>query len=160
MEYETKKYLVKVKHIVDNVVELLEKNLEELKTQAAMKDLEYIKKQKEIAMYLEYKKTFIGKIKLFLKFKKKDNKATAKNNNDNQEDAENKVEKTEVQTLNKEYYTIEDLVTIYASLDKQTAHTKDLKADIKALELKIKNLTSKIDNATKYIEEIEKVKGK
>ncbi len=136
-------------------IELLEKNLEELKTQAAMKDLEYIKKQKEIAMYLEYKKTFIGKIKLFLKFKKKDNKATAKNNNENQENAENKVEETEVQTLNKEYYTIEDLVTIYASLDKETAHTKDLKADIKALELKIKNLTSKIDNATKYIEEIE-----
>ena len=139
-------------------IELLEKNLEELKTQAAMKDLEYIKKQKEIAMYLEYKKTFIGKIKLFLKFKKKDNKATAKNNNENQENAENKVEETEVQTLNKEYYTIEDLVTIYASLDKETAHTKDLKADIKALELKIKNLTSKIDNATKYIEEIEKHK--
>ena len=136
-------------------IELLEKNLEELKTQAAMKDLEYIKKQKEIAMYLEYKKTFIGKIKLFLKFKKKDNKANAKNNNENQENAENKVEETEVQTLNKEYYTIEDLVTIYASLDKETAHTKDLKADIKALELKIKNLTSKIDNATKYIEEIE-----
>ncbi len=136
-------------------IELLEKNLEELKTQAAMKDLEYIKKQKEIAMYLEYKKTFIGKIKLFLKFKKKDNKATAKNNNENQGNAENKVEETEVQTLNKEYYTIEDLVTIYASLDKETAHTKDLKADIKALELKIKNLTSKIDNATKYIEEIE-----
>ena len=136
-------------------IELLEKNLEELKTQAAMKDLEYIKKQKEIAMYLEYKKTFIGKIKLFLKFKKKDNKATAKNNNENQENTENKVEETEVQTLNKEYYTIEDLVTIYASLDKETAHTKDLKADIKALELKIKNLTSKIDNATKYIEEIE-----
>lgn len=136
-------------------IELLEKNLEELKTQAAMKDLEYIKKQKEIAMYLEYKKTFIGKIKLFLKFKKKDNKASTKNNNGNQKNAENKIEETEIQTLNKEYYTIEDLVTIYASLDKETAHTKDLKADIKALELKIKNLTSKIDNATKYIEEIE-----
>ena len=30
MEYETKRYLMKVKHIVDNVVELLEKNLENI----------------------------------------------------------------------------------------------------------------------------------
>lgn len=136
-------------------IELLERNLNDLKAKAAMKDLEYIKKQKEIAMYLEYKKTFIGKIKLFLKFKKKDNKASEKNNNENQENTETKIEETETQTLNKEYYTIEDLVTIYAGLDKEIAHIKDLKADIKALELKIKNLKSKIDNATKYIEEIE-----
>ena len=30
MEYETKRYLMKVKHIVDNVVELLEENLKNI----------------------------------------------------------------------------------------------------------------------------------
>lgn len=139
-----------------NNVGMLEKKLADLKTEAAMKDLEYIKKQKEIAMYLEYKKTFVGKIKLFFKFKKKDNNKTNINNNKEDENkTKEKVNYDETIGANKEYYTIEDLVTIYASLDKETAHIKDLKADIKALELKIKNLTSKIDNATKYINEID-----
>ena len=73
-EFIQKEYKKAVKELVSErkSVGLLEKVLEDLKTQAAIKDLEYIKKQKEIAMYLEYKKTFIGKIKLFLKFKKKD----------------------------------------------------------------------------------------
>lgn len=137
-------------------IKLLEKNLADLKTESAMKDLEYIKKQKEIAMYLEYKKTFIGKIKLFLKFKKKDNnKTNSKNNEENEDNLKENVNNTEKSSENKEYYTIEDLVTIYASLDKETNHVKNLKGDIKALELKIKNLTSKINNATKYINEIE-----
>lgn len=34
MEYETKKYLVKVKCIVDNIIELLEKNLENINNNA------------------------------------------------------------------------------------------------------------------------------
>ena len=136
-------------------VGLLEKVLEDLKAQATIKDLEYIKKQKEIAMYLEYKKTFIGKIKLFLKFKKKDDsKASNKSKKEEENNIEDFSNSTETPNDNKEYYTIEDLVTIYASLDKETSKVKNLKADIKALELKIKNLTSKIDNATMYINEI------
>ena len=133
----------------------LEKQLEALKTEAGLKDLEYIKKQKEIAMYLEYKKTFFGKIKLFLKFKKKDDK---KKNDIEQDKNEEKLDfsnENEIIENGKEYYTIEDLVTIYSKLDKKVGYTKNLKADIKALELKIKNLNSKIDNATLYINEIE-----
>ena len=143
-------------HEEKNSVNSLESRLSDLKEQVAMKDLEYIRKQKEIAMYLEYKKTFIGKIKLFLKFKKKDDgKINLKKQKEKQEV---KVEdKNIVATIeeDKEYYTIEDLVVIFNSLDKETSHIKNLKADIKALELKIKNLTSKIDNATMYINEID-----
>ena len=138
-----------------NGISELENKLNDLKMQVSLKDLEYIKKQKQIAMYLEYKKTFIGKIKLFLKFKKKDNKASVNNSKKIEEDKK-EVQDTKLENeLNKEYYTIEDLVTIYTSLDKELSRVKDIKADIKALELKIKNLTSKIDNATKYIEEID-----
>ena len=134
----------------------LEKRLKELKEQVALKDLEYIRKQKEIAMYLEYKKTFIGKIKLFLKFKKKDdNKANLKKHKETEEVQEEKIDTNATIEDNKEYYTIEDLVVIYTNLDKETTQVKNLKADIKALELKIKNLTSKIDNATMYINEID-----
>ena len=49
----------------------LEEKLQELKQISALRDIEYLNKQKEIAMYLEYKKTFFGKIKLFIKFKNK-----------------------------------------------------------------------------------------
>lgn len=156
-EFIQKEYKKAVKDLSNekNNLGLIENKLAQLKTEAAMKDLEYIKKQKEIAMYLEYKKTFIGKLKLFLKFKKKDNNKINVKDNKEENNLEEKTNSDETLGNNKEYYTIEDLVTIYASLDKETAHIKDLKADIKALELKIKNLTSKIDNATKYINEID-----
>ena len=134
----------------------LEKQLTELKEEAGLKDLEYIKKQKEIAMYLEYKKTFVGKIKLFLKYKKKPKKQEkVEEKVEENEKAEEKIENTDFLENDKKHYTIEDLVTIYAKLDKETGHIKDLKADIKALELKIKNLKIKIDNAAKYINEID-----
>lgn len=133
----------------------LEKQLEKLKTEAGLKDLEYIKKQKEIAMYLEYKKTFFGKIKLFLKFKKKEDKNKNEIEENENEDKNDFSNENEIIENGKEYYTIEDLVTIYSKLDKKVGYTKNLKADIKALELKIKNLNSKIENATLYINEIE-----
>ncbi len=133
----------------------LEKQLENLKAQAGLKDLEYIKKQKEIAMYLEYKKTFFGKLKLFLKFKKKPQKNDVNKENIKEDDNKENIENIEDSEIKKDYYTIEDLVTIYAKLDKKAGYTKNLKADIKALELKIKNLDSKIKNATMYISEID-----
>ena len=135
----------------------LESKLENLKQEAALKDLEYVNKQKQIAMYLEYKKTFFGKIKLFLKFKKKNNKEEV-TNDVNKENA--KVEKKEEEVKNlvtndKQNYTIEDLILLYAKLEKETAYIKNMKSDIHALELKLKNVNRKIENATKYIEEID-----
>ncbi len=156
-EFIKKEYVKAVKTLSqeEKSIGKLEKQLADLKSEAGLKDLEYIKKQKEIAMYLEYKKTFFGKIKLFLKFKKKDEK---KNTNINEDEIEENLEiSNENETIEngKEYYTIEDLVTIHAKLDKKVGYTKNLKADIKALELKIKNLNSKIENATMYINEID-----
>lgn len=139
-----------------NEIGNLEKDLEELKQTSAMKDLEYINKQKEIAMYLEYKKTFFGKIRLFLKFKKKKEDKPKKNtNNENSEVKEEVEESSQLESITKENYTIEDLILLYAKLEKETTHVKNVKSDIHALELKIKNVEKKIENATKYIEEIE-----
>ena len=58
----------------------------------------------------------------------------------------------------KEFYTIEDLVTIYALHEKGEKQYKNLKQDCKALELKLENLKSKVRNANQYIEEIDKHK--
>ena len=139
----------------ENSINDLEKKLGELKVQAGLKDLEYIKKQKEIATYLEYKKTFFGKIKLFLKFKKKSEKKDENKEETTEKESNENTQSIDNLDINKEYYTIEDLVTIYAKLDKKAGYTKNLKADIKALELKNKNLDSKIKNATMYIDEID-----
>ena len=140
-----------------NNIGALEKKLEELKQTSSIKDLEYINKQKEIAMYLEYKKTFFGKIKLFLKFKKK--KSEPNEQDSIQEENKiteniNNVEDVNI-TQEKEYYTIEDLILLYAKLEKETTYIKNMNSDIHALELKIKNIEKKIENATKYIEEID-----
>ena len=134
----------------------LEKKLEELKQISAVKDLEYINKQKEIAMYLEYKKTFFGKIKLFLKFKKKKeikNNIQVSGKKEIEENKEN--ENKEHPTNNKEKHTIEDLIILYTKLEKETEYIKNMKSDIHALDLKIKNIDKKIENAKKYIDEIE-----
>ena len=111
-------------------------------------------------MYLEYKKTFFGKIKLFIKFKNKKTtiidiksekgKEEKQVNNENQQ-----TEETTIINNSKEYYTIEDLVTLYNKLEKELTYIKNMNSDIKALELKIKNMDKKIENATKYIAEIE-----
>ena len=139
----------------------LEEKLQELKQISALRDIEYLNKQKEIAMYLEYKKTFFGKIKLFIKFKNK--KTTIidiksdKKKEEKEENNENINQKEETTIINnsKEYYTIEDLVTLYNKLEKELTYIKNMNSDIKALELKIKNMDKKIENATKYIAEIE-----
>ena len=155
---EYKKIQKKIEKEKQNVG-ILEKKLEELKQTSAMKDLEYLNKQKEIAMYLEYKKTFFGKIKLFLKFKKKKDTDIKPDKTlvENEEAKESivRVSKTETDNNVKEYYTIEDIITLYAKLDKETTYIKNMNSDIHALELKIKNIEKKIENATKYIEEID-----
>ena len=155
---EYKKIQKKIEKEKQNVG-ILEKKLEELKQTSAMKDLEYLNKQKEIAMYLEYKKTFFGKIKLFLKFKKKKDTDIKPDKTlvENEEVKESivRVSKTETDNNVKEYYTIEDIITLYAKLDKETTYIKNMNSDIHASELKIKSIEKKIENATKYIEEID-----
>lgn len=128
--------------------------LEELKTVAEQKEKEFIEKQREITTYLQYKKTFFGRVKYFFTRKKTNKKR------------EIKIEATitpveEITNKNfddKTVYTIEDLVVIYDSYTKTIESIKNKKLDVDALELKIKNLTKKIENATLYINEIDKHK--
>ena len=156
-EFIKKEYIKAVKAITQEEKSILkaEVQLDRLKAKAGLKELEYIKKQKEIAVYLEYKKTFFGKIKLFLKGKRKDNNNDSDINEKEPEMNLDFLDDNAAIDNSKEFYTIEDLVTVYAKLDKKTGKVKNLKADIRAMELKIKNLDSKIKNATLYIEEIE-----
>lgn len=126
--------------------------LDKLRTTSAQKDIEYIQKEKQIATFLECRKTFLGKVRYF--FKKGKNKIQNK-----------KEEKTEIIKENeeiieeiyeeKEYYTIEDLLKISKDFDKLSINIKNMNLDIDAIKRRIELIDSKIKNANTYIQEIE-----
>ncbi len=143
-------------------MEEIEEKLAKLKTEVKEKEEEYLQKQKEISTYLECKKTFIGKVKYFFKSekKKKERRKVSQPAEDMVQTQDIKIDTQPLNTYIKEknFYTIEDLVTIYALHEKAGKQYKALKQDIKALELKLENLKSKVRNANQYIEEIDKHK--
>lgn len=138
--------------------EKLEVQLEDLKEKAKKKEEEYLEKQKEISTYLEYKKTFFGKVKYFFKSNKKVKAKEAKNEKKSKQTKTIEIEPAISQMEEKNFYTIEDVVVIYSIRDKADKKNKDLEQDIKALQLKLENLNSKVRNAELYIEEIDKHK--
>lgn len=146
-------------------IESLEEELSEVKDAVKIKEDEYLVKQKEISTFLEYKKTFLGKVKYFFKSSKINKKIKE------DQDLENSLtrkdeEKETTQIVNldptstafkeKKFYTIEDLVTIYSLYEKGEKSYRNLKQDLNAQRLKLENIISKVKNATLYIEEIDK----
>lgn len=166
--YETLEDFIKLQHKLarksigemKETCQKLEEKLEKLKDKAKQKEEEYLEKQKEISTYLEYKKTFFGKVKYFFKSSNK----KAKKSVQEEEVKEKKKSKTiEIEPAmykieEKQFYTIEDLVVAYSVKERADKKQKDLEQDIKALELKYENLKSKVRNAELYIEEIDKHK--
>lgn len=144
----------------------VEEQLYDLKTSVDELEEEYLVKQKEISTFLEYRKTFIGKMKYFFRSAKSNKKSNKKKNTEEYFTDEifeghslNKiidVSATELLLKDKKFCTIEDLVTVYSLLEKGEKNCKELKQDFKAMQLKHENLISKVRNATLYIEEIDK----
>ncbi len=133
-----------------------EKKLMQLKEQAEVKEKDYINKERQIATFLAYKKTFLGRVKYYFALKKI--KAKIK-----EEITDAKVEKEEIvegisienNMPNKQFYTIDDLLEIAKTKDKLNTEVKNIKLDIAAIIKKIDTISLKIQNATKYIEEID-----
>ena len=148
----------------------LDEYLNKLKDEAAEKDLEYLSKEKEIATYLECKKTFFGKIKFFFKNKKKSKEtglSSKKGKRFKPEEIQEKKEKEETENkerleginkllkANKKFYTIEDLVKLCGIYKEEITRNKNTTLDIKAMKNKIEIMTLKIKNAKIYIDEID-----
>lgn len=134
----------------------LNSRLEELKLVEKDKEEEYRFRQKQIAIFLECRKSFIGRIRYYLRRKKeigdiKDREIT-------QIVKENEKEEIEPMYDTKEFYTIEDLIGITKILDRVINEIRDIEADIGAKEISIDRLTKKANNAKRYIEEIEEHK--
>ncbi len=127
-------------------------------------------KEKQISTYLECKKSFLGKVKYFIKYSKKPKTKKIENiehvedlklyNNCKQEikDEEIKDEDNKNQKIKKANYTLEELVNKYKQYQEQEKTVKNFILDINALKLKIKNLNKKIENAESFIKEIDKHK--
>lgn len=134
----------------------LQKILKNLKVEARKLEEEYIEKEKYISTFLDCKKTFLGRVKYFFKYKKSTLSVHSKS----------KIEKTdETQKLKyfeksdiKDIYTLDELVEECKSLENEKNEVKNLKLDIEAIKIKIAMMDKKISNATKYIEEIDEHK--
>lgn len=140
-----------------------ERKLENLKAEIATQEIEYLAKEKQISTFLECKKSFFGKFKYYFKYSKKKNKGeikekiqeeekTTKRKRKNQQPIE---QNNKEEAINKENYTIEELVDLYREFEKLENKLKNIMMDINSLKLKRKNMAKKIKNATLFIEEID-----
>lgn len=133
----------------------LDKKLKSLKAFSKELDNEYYAKEKQISTFLECKKTFFGRVKYFIKYKKINIQKVQKP----------AIAKEEIGTLKyceraeiKETYTIEELLALYNILDKEINRIKDFELDIEAINKRIDVLKTKIKNANQYIKEIDEHK--
>ena len=156
-EYIKMEYLDKIDRLKQE-----EKDKKELKRKLdkfkiIIEDLtqEYLLRQKQIATFLECKKTFFGRVKYFFK-KKKDVKIDKKPLKENRK--EEKDQTLSVLYELKEQYTIEDLINICTKLEEVVKENTNLTLDLKAIETKKDILSKKNDNAELYIKEIDKHK--
>ncbi len=130
---------------------ILQDVLNNLKIVEEEREKEYLLKQKQVATYLQCRKSFFGKVRYFFKGKLKEEiKKT--------ELPETKIE-VDDEEIKKEYekdfYTIEDLINVCKELNETLSVVNNIKMDKAALEIKNNNLKVKIYNATKYINEID-----
>lgn len=141
--------------------EELDIKVEKLKEEEISLNKEYIFREKQVATYLECRKSVFGKIKYFFKAKNgKFVKAKNKNNATKKIKEQNEMEKSIANAIieEKELYTIEDLIKVCIELDRINVRIKDANLDIKALNEKIDIVQTKIKNATQFIETIEEHK--
>ena len=132
-----------------------EKDLDKLQKKSSKLEKEYLEKEKQISTFLEYKKTFFGRVKYFFKYKKIN---LTKQKEEKQKEQDIKLIRINKYADIKSNYTLEELVELYKQIDKEESKVKNLNLDIKALEQKTNNLQNKVKNATQYIREIDEHK--
>ena len=129
----------------------LEKALSKMQEDSKQKEQIYLEKEKQISVFLECKKTFLGRVKYFFKNKKlvkqkqEEKKQEAKQSTQIEQEKYDEIKK---------YYTLEELIALYKKVNEKENKVKNLKLDEKALNNRLNNLNKKIENADLYIREI------
>ena len=164
-DYIRLEYLDKIDRLKNEVKEQaeLERKLNKFKIVIEELNQDYLLRQKQIATFLECKKTFFGKVKYFFKKRKDDKDIRTLKDQNKLPKREEKQEVKQDDTLEelyelKQQYTIEDLINICTKLEEVLKKNTNLNLDIKAIETKKDILAKKIDNADLYIKEIDKHK--
>ena len=155
------KMLVTKEINIENEQEIFKEKLQKLQIEATLLEADYLSKEKQISTYLECKKSFLGKVKYFIKYGKKSKKTKEEigENNTSIDEIEEIVPiKTEINEKESSQYTLEELINRYKEYAKKEDETKKILMDINAIKLKNKNIKKKIENAQKFIEEIDKHK--
>ncbi len=165
MSYEGLAKFIKTEYI--EKIEILKKEIKEkVKLEKRLKRFhsiveeligEYLARQRQIATFLECKKTFFGRVKYFFK-KKKDTPIVKKPEKIEREGSREEEKEIEALYQEKEQYTIEDLINICTKLAEKQKENININLDIQAIENKKDILSKKIDNADLYIAEIDKHK--
>lgn len=155
-----------IKEEYEDKVERLKKEVEETKKlkkrlkrfNLAVEELaqDYLERQRQIATFLECRKSFFGRVKYFFKKKKEEPKISKPIKQEREEVKQD--EKLNELYEPKEQYTIEDLIGICTKLEEKVKENTNLNLDINAIENKRDILNKKIDNADLYIKEIDKHK--
>ena len=158
-EYIRLEYLDKIDTLKQEEKEQKELKRKLDKFKSIIEDItqEYLLRQKQIATFLECKKTFFGRVKYFFK-KKKDDKIEPRPIRKQEREEKPKEDTLEELFALKNQYTIEDLINICTKLEEVRKTNTNLNLDIKAMETKKEILSKKIDNAELYIKEIDKHK--
>ena len=159
-EWISKEYRngIEKEEVIKELLKENKKKLEDLKLTAGMQEIEYLAKEKQISTFLECKKTFFGKFKYYFKYNKKNKKDKIKKINIKEkvpDEQIEKVEKKEYISIEKDKYTIEELMELYKDYEQNENELKNILMDVNALKLKNKNMAKKIENATSFIEEID-----
>lgn len=152
-------YLEKIEALKEEIKEKskLEKRLRRFNNIVEELTREYLARQRQIATFLECKRTFFGRVKYF--FKKKKDSPIVKKPEKIERGNDEKLDK-EIESLyeEKEQYTIEDLINICTKLGEKRRENTNINLDIQAIENKKDILSKKIDNADLYLQEIDKHK--
>ena len=129
------KMLVTKEINLENEQEILKEKLQKLQIEAAMLDADYIAKEKQISTYLECKKSFLGKVKYFIKYAKKSKKVKQEVEEIDEvvEELQNEISpKTEITEKETNQYTLEELINRYKEYAKKEEETKNTLMDINA----------------------------
>lgn len=158
-EFIKTEYLEKIEALKKEIKEKskLEKRLKRFHSIVEELTGEYLARQRQIATFLECKKTFFGRVKYFFK-KKKDTPIIKKPEKMEREGIKEEDKEIEALYQEKEQYTIEDLINICTKLAEKQKENTNINLDIQAIENKKDILSKKIDNADLYIAEIDKHK--
>jgi len=158
-EFIKQEYLEKIEEIKQELKEKekLERRLKRFNAIVEELTEEYLAKQRQIATFLECKRTFFGRVKYFFK-KKKEDSSIKKPEKLEPRNSQEKTKEIDGLDISKEQYTIEDLINVCTKLEEKRKQNTNTNLDIQAVEAKRDVLSKKIDNAELYIKEIDKHK--